>query len=165
MNAAGKPICLTIRDSLKNLATLGEFASNLILNHLGQTVINLVHSSQFKIACRSDAISRSKSSVDGSQRAGKSSANSNMAELRSLPEPLNLTIMCAIYQSKVAKTSCHAISNVCLISRLAHVGVGHDEARLEAMKSADRVVRTRFHDLSLAWEFYRLNFKSKSRTT
>jgi hypothetical protein len=54
-----RTICLTIKYSLKKLADLVEFASILALNHLGATVINLVRSSQIKIACSSDAISQS----------------------------------------------------------------------------------------------------------
>ena len=69
MSVAREPSALESKIPSKNLAALVEFASILVLNHLSQTVINLVHSSQIKIACSSDAIAQSISGVDGSQRS------------------------------------------------------------------------------------------------
>jgi len=113
-----KTICLTIRDPLKkNFAALVEFASNLMVNHLGQTVINLVHCSQFKIACSSDAISDSTSGVNESQRPEEDARPTLVTAARQIANApqFNHTIGHIIEGSE---NSSHAILNVSLRSRV-----------------------------------------------
>jgi len=75
------------------MVALGEPMSLLVPEPIRQTVIDLDHCSQIKIGCSGDAISQSKSGVDGSQRSTKGIIAEETSTWNVLPIHLILTIL------------------------------------------------------------------------
>lgn len=90
----------------QNMVAFGEPMSLLVPEPIRQTVIDLDHCSQIKIGCCGDAISQSKSGVDGSQRSTKRIIAEETSTWNVLPIHLILTILRASQSRWNRKLEC-----------------------------------------------------------